>query len=424
MLNTDTHRVSMKTRSSKQHRTVTRPSAVTLADLRRLAEQLRNDVVRVLEAVPEPYRGVTRLSEWIGVPKPLCFRVMSAAKARAEPLSVVEVLPGVEGLASTVQAIAAKGGSRAVRTSAARCVKTYAEVLGQLGGTQARARRAIASLIHARSDDDAGEINQRKAAFDSARGIAGVWSDALVIVHCLRPSSVDTERLDGLVTSGHVGLHAGHAHLPVTFTWQNRDRVTEGLRSIDSDRQHGLNNFALLTEFSSNPFPKVITDGEAGYERDVIDWDAEPIGSRGPLDIFLGVRMNDALDKGGYEAHAITRVPTRKLFVDILLPLEMHIDGPVYGGAYFVGFGGPVRGDPSARWHDRLHDLAPAYDSLNSNGSLDDQAFKRHNELVDYTASHAGLDRARCRHVRWMIRYPIWGCDYSLRVTANSGAGH
>lgn len=408
----------MKTKPIKQVRAVSSTPAMNLSDLRRLAERLRNDVVRVLSAIPEPSRGVTRLSKWTGVPKPLCFRVMAAAKPHPEPLNVIEVLPGVDGLASTVNAIAAHCSSRAVRTSALRCVKTYTELLDHLGGTQARARRAVASLVRDPSESEVGEINHRKAAFDSARGIAGVWSDALVIVQCIRPSRIDPARLEGTVISGHVGLRAGHAHLPVTFTWQNRERVSDGLRSIESDRQHGLNHYALLSEFSSNPFPKVITDGEAGFERDVIDWDAEPIGARGPLDIFLGIRMSDARVDGGYEAHAITRVPTRRLYMDILLPLDMNIGGPVYGGAYFVGFGGPVRGDPSARWHDRLHDLTPAYDSLTTSGSLEDQAFVRHNELLEYTLQHTELKRAQCRHVRWMIRYPIWGCDYSFRVTA------
>ncbi len=406
----------MRTKNFKPRAASSGPADVNLAELRRLAERLRNDVVRVLDSVPEASRGVTRLSEWTGTPKPLCFRVLAATKTLAEPLSVIDVLPGVQGLARTVDAIAAHGASRAVRTSAARCVKTYAELLRQLGGTQARARRAIATLVRARDDHDVGDHTGRRAAFDSARGITGVWSDALVIVQCARPSQIDPLRLESTVVSGHVGLHAGHAHLPVTFTWQNRDKVTKGFRSIEADREHGLNNYALLTEFSSDPFPKVITDGEKGYERDIIDWDAEPIGSRGPLDLFLGIRVNEPRAESGYEAHAITRVPTRNLFLDILLPLNMHVDGPASGEAYFVGFSGPARGDPSARWQDRLHDLAPAYDSLLTDGWAADQAFARHNELVDYTLLHSGLNREACRHVRWKIRYPIWGCDYALRI--------
>lgn len=394
--------------------------ATDLPSLRRLAERLRDDVVRVLNAIPQEHRGVTRMSEWCKVPKPLCFRVIAAAKPQSEPLNVVELLPGVEGLARTLNSIASKAPARAVRTSAAHAVTTYAELIKGLGGTQARARRAVASLVHTGSED-AREGPTRKAAFDSSRAITGVWSDALVIVQCARYSTTKPGWLEGTIATGHVGLCAGHGHLPVTFMWPAREQVPRGLRSLDADRQEGLNHYALLPEFSSDPFPRVITLGENGHERDVIDWDAEPVGSRGPVDVFLGVRVHEPMPKVHFESHTIARVPTKKIILDILLPNEFNVTGKPSGEAYFVGFGGPARGDPSSRWHDRLHDLTPAFDSMNtpndpSAATTSDSAFPRHEELIEYVLTNTNLKRQNCRHLRWVVPYPLWGCDYAVRA--------
>lgn len=395
-------------------------SGTDLADLRRLAERLRDDVVRVLDAVPEEHRGVTRMSEWCKVPKPVCFRVLAAAKPNAEPLNVVEVLPGVEGLARTLNSIATKVPTRAVRTSAAHAATTYAELIRGLGGTQARARRAVASLVHTGSPD-VREGPTRKAAFDSARAVTGVWSDALIIVQCAKHSTTNPGWLEGTIATGHVGLCAGHGHLPVTFMWPAREQVPRGLRSLEADRQLGLNHYALLPEFSSDPFPRVITLGERGHERDVIDWDAGPVGARGPVDVFLGVRVHEPMPKVHFESHTIARVPTKKIILDILLPMEFNVTGAPSGEAYFVGFSGPARGDPASRWHDRLHDLTPAYDSLNPEAAQHGRApteptFPRHDELIDYTLTHTNMQRQNCRHLRWVVPYPLWGCDYAVRA--------
>ncbi|MBL0871369.1 MAG: hypothetical protein IBJ18_12425 [Phycisphaerales bacterium] len=409
-------------RSAPAPRLASAAPTTDLPSLRRLAERLRDDVVRVLNAIPEEHRGVTRMSEWCRVPKPLCFRVLAAARPQSEPLNVVELLPGVEGLARTLNSIAAKAPARSVRTSAAHAQSTYAELIQGLGGTQARARRAVASLVQVGSQETR-DGPTRKAAFDSSRAITGVWSDALVIVQCARHSSTKPGWLEGTIATGHVGLCAGHGHLPVTFMWPAREQVPRGLRSLDADRQEGLNHYALLPEFSSDPFPRVITLGENGHERDVIDWDSEPVGARGPVDVFLGVRVHEPMPKVHFESHTIARVPTKKLILDILLPNEFHVTGKPSGEAYFVGFGGPARGDPSSRWHDRLHDLTPAFDSLNTPNDPpaagvgpSESTFPRHDELIEYVLANTQLHRRNCRHLRWVVPYPLWGCDYAVRA--------
>ncbi len=372
--------------------------------------------MQVLGAVPVEHRAVTRMSEWTGVPKPLCFRVIAAARTGADPLEILDALPGVRGLERTLNAIAGRCESREVRTLALRSVQSYDELIGLLGGTQAKARRYVAAFMNVGAGTQDTNLGTRKAMFDSARGVTGVWSDTLSIVQCISPD-LQAEHGRGItVVSGHVGLRAGHAHLPVTFLWQLSDKIGRGFQSLDADRPSGLNLYALLPEFSSDPFPRIITQGEEGFARDILDWDAGVDGTRRPIDVFVGIRANEKPQSDDIDAHAIVRVPTRRLCLDLLLPKSLGKNGPTSSGAYFLGFAGPVRGETAARWHDRLHDVPLLFDSLAESDEAAPPGFKRHDALIDHVIRSVSGERSAFRHLRWIVRFPIWGADYSFRV--------
>lgn len=388
--------------------------------LRRLAARLRDDVGRVLSAVPAPHRGVTRMSVWTGVPKPLCFRVLAAERSQADPLDVISLLPGAEGLEGTLAAVAERVSDRAVHTSAARAVETYRQLLGLLGGTQSKAKRAVSAMLRRHGAAREAGSPARKAAFESARGLTGVWSDVMSVVQAAGPAISGTHRRPTAMVTGHLGLHAGHAHLPVVFQFRNRHQVAPSFSGFDAQRSQGLNHFALIPEFSSVPFPKIITQGEPGFERDVVDWDDAALAGGRPVDVFSGIRGEEGPSEGPLESHALARIPTRLLAIDQLLPLDLPYLGPASGTGYFVGLAGTVRDEPSARWYDRLHDMPAPSDSLAAPAPFE-RAFPRHDELIAFVLDALGLRHDQVRHLRWLVRFPVWGADYSMRIGRNDG---
>lgn len=372
---------------------------------------------------------MTRLSDWIGVPKPLCFRVIDAARTGPEPLDLLVALPGVKGLERTMLAICERVQDRQVRTAALQSVETYSELLGLLGGTQLKARQAAAAMLSAgQAHAPDGSLAARRTAFEGARGVTGVWSETLSIVQCVTPPAPGQELLGTTMITGHIGLHPGHAALPVVFLWRNREQVAKAFESLEAERPHGLNQYALLPEFSTDPFPRITTQGEPGFERDTLEWDEASVAGGRPLDVFVGIRGSEPPTPGPLTAHSVVRVPTRKLVIDMLLPHELGLAGPVSSAAYFVGIAGTVGSTPAARWHDRLHDLPPPADSLRGRPKDFTPAFKRHHELIDFVVRSCGGQRDRFRHLRWVVAYPLWGSDHAITIAAGtrgaSTAGH
>jgi hypothetical protein len=404
-----------KTTLSKQRPSA--PASTGSTQIRRVADRLRQEIALVLEAVPPEWRGMTRLSEWTGVPKPLCFRVIDAARAGPEPLDLLVALPGVRGLERTMLALGERIGVREVRTAARRSVQTYRELLDLLGGTQLKARKAATAMLspeHAHEPD--ASLAARRTAFEGARGVTGVWSEALSIVQCVSPPVPGRELLTTTMVTGHVGLHPGHAALPVVFLWRNREQVARAFESLEADRPHGLNQYALLPEFSSDPFPQIITQGEPGFERDTLEWDESTLVGGAGVDVFAGIRGAEPPTPGPLTAHTVVRVPTRKLVIDMLLPHELDLGGPTSSASYFIGIAGTVGNTPAARWHDRLHDLPRPADSSAGRPADFVPCFESHHRLIDHVVRVCAATRDRFRHLRWVVAYPLWGCDHAITV--------
>lgn len=393
------------------------PEIAGSTQVRRSADRLRQEIALVLDAVPPEWRGMTRMSAWTGVPKPLCFRVIDAARSGPEPLDLLEALPGVRGLERTMVALSERISSREVRTAARRSVQTYRELLGLLGGTQLKARKAAAAMLspgHAHEPD--ATLAARRTAFEGARGVTGVWSETLSIVQCVSPPVPGRELVTTTMVTGHVGLHPGHATMPVVFLWRNREQVAQAFESMEADRPHGLNQYALLPEFSSDPFPQIITQGEPGFERDTLEWDESTLVGGQGVDVFVGIRGAEPPTRGTLTAHSVVRVPTRRLVIDMLLPHELDLGGPTSSASYFVGIAGTVGNAPAARWHDRLHDLPRPADSANGRPADFLPCYERHHKLIDYVVRSCGVGKDRFRHLRWVVAYPLWGCDHAITI--------
>jgi hypothetical protein len=257
------------------------------------------------------------------------------------------------------------------------------------------------------------EDRRRRACFDSAAGLVGAWSRAMLAVQAVAPKPDDPGTLECVTCAGQVGLVRREGHLPILCSWENR-RGADG--RLGSDRPRGMNPVALLGKFSSVPFPGVCTRGEPGYEHDVLDF--EESSASKPLDYFVTIRGEERAEPGVFEFHVVARVPTRRAVVELLLHRSMHLDGRPFGGAYFVGMGGLTRGEMARRWFDRVHDLGVPEDV-----GAPDQGWRgveppteRHEEIVGHLLEDVGWNLSDFRRIRWDIAFPVWGCDYSLRV--------
>lgn len=385
--------------------------------IRRVADRLRQELAIVLDAIPPERRGMTKMSAWTGVPKAVCFRVIDSARAGPEPLDLLVALPGVRGLEQTMLALSQRITDQKIRTAASCSVQTYRELIDLLGGTQLKARKAATAMLSpgtARQPDTS--LASRRIAFEGARGITGAWSETLSVVQCVSPQVPGRELLTTTMITGQVGLRPGHATLPVVFLWRHREQVAKAFEAFDADRPHGHSQYSLLQEFSTDPFPTISTHGDPGFERDILEWDERSLVAKSGVDVFAGIRGAEPPSTGPITAHSVVRVPTRKLVIDLIFPRELGFNGPTSSGCYFVGIGGTAGNAPAARWHDRLHDLPVPADSLNGRAKDFLPAFKRHHELIDFVTRSCGLIPERARHLRWVVAYPLWGCDHAITI--------
>lgn len=387
----------------------------SVSALRRLADRLSAEIGLVLGAIPPEFRTVTGLNRWTGVARPICHRVLAAGRPRPEPLEIIDALPGVDGLEQTLEAIAKLSGERAVKTAALNAVQVYRQMIGELGGSQSKAKRNVRALLTQAPDDP--EIKARRALFQAAAEVARTTSDVFTIVQVVSPEPDDGQKLACLMYAGHFGLRLRPGHLQILCSWGNQRAVerSQGADRPEGARPAGLNPVALLGEFSSDPFPRIVTRGEGRFEHDVLDWTSESLESGQSLDIFVSNRAPERKQDGVFEFNAVPRVPCRRLVLDLLLHHSLGLGGAAVGAAYFVGMGGVIRGDPSARWFDRLHDLARSRDDGSHPPA---PVHPRHAELVAHALRQAPHPAEEYRSVRWDVEFPVWGADHCVRVYA------
>jgi hypothetical protein len=404
--------------SADQPMTVARTEPWTTESLRREAARLQSDLVILVEAVPGKYRPISKMARWLLVDRALVHRFVSAASPLADPLDVFDRLPGLDGLKTVADAIAAKNPTREVMTSAQVVHEQYETLLGLAGGSQNKLKRRAAELRdHPSTSQPTSTIPgsplplSRRAIFDAAVNITGVRSGALIVKQIWRPSTRTKGKLESISMIGqHRVTRLSASPMPVlmAFSAHVSGNLADSL-ALDTPRTTGANPAALLTRFSSDPFPRVVTKGNAEYLRDVIDVDPE---TPDPFDVFIIKRDERDYGDPSYGIEVIPRIPTENLVVD----LYVHRDLKPFGlatGVYFVGVAGPVRHIGPQRWYDRLDAaIPPAYDEDQVGDA--NAVYPRHTELRDYLLGELAWNREEFRLARWIIPCPLWSCDHAV----------
>ncbi|MBY0263032.1 MAG: hypothetical protein K2Q20_11855, partial [Phycisphaerales bacterium] len=388
--------------------------------LRRLAQRLEHDLGVVLAAVPPVYRTASALSRWTGVVRPLCHRVMAATAPRSEPLELLDALPGVEGLEMVLSEIAIRSGDMQASVSAVHAVRSYRELIGMLGGSQAKARRNAAILVARERAGGDPALESRRALFGGAAEVADAECDAILLMHVLGPPRAgaqgDPHRTVRQIVAGYIGLKRGPRSLPIVHT----HRLPH---SAAQPAPVPVAGASVLAEFTTHPLPTVVTRGDPGYECDVFDFASDaaaPAAHRSacsPTNLFL--QTGSTIDRSdvGYGLHVVTRVPTRRLVVDLILHQGLGYSGPAWGGVYFTGLRGEVKGEPSARWSDRLDILArPGVFDPGSAAPPTLPDFPPHGPLIDGLIAGTGAPASEFWRFRFTVEYPIWGADHVLRI--------
>lgn len=396
----------------------------TAESLRREAARLQSDLVILLESVPGKHRPISKLARWLQVDRALVHRFVSAAGPLTDPLEIFERLPGLDGLRTVADAIAKQSGTREVMTSAQVVSELYETLLGLAGGSQNKLKRRASELRELESFSSAGggpdRYASRRAIFDAAVQIAGVRSDALIVKQIWRPSTRTPGKLESISLVGQHRVHRLNENpIPVLMAFSSH--VSGNLAAslaLDAPRTTGANPAALLTRFSSDPFPRVVTKGDGQYVRDVIDVDPE---TPDPFDVVIIKRDERDYGDPSYGIEAIPRIPTRNLIID----LYVHRDLEPFGlatGVYFVGVAGPVRHIGPQRWYDRLDaSIPPAFDAEQVGDA--DAVYPRHTELGTYVLGELGWPRDEFRLGRWIIPYPLWSCDHAISFKGSVPSG-
>ncbi|MHC4220544.1 MAG: hypothetical protein ACYSU7_19065, partial [Planctomycetota bacterium] len=178
------------------------------------------------------------MSEWLGVTKPICQRLLRAVRHRGDALTALSYFPGVRGLRQFVQAAQQHDCDMALIAAATAAVDQYEVVIDEHGGSQTRLLAALASPTQSRDEEgpvDAAtsdrRLQARMSVFEGLRHLAGREFDTQVAVFLYRPCDDDPERVDCVTAMGMIGIRRTADSLPICpvnrFAFATRNEADE-----------------------------------------------------------------------------------------------------------------------------------------------------------------------------------------------------
>jgi hypothetical protein len=170
----------------------------------------------------------------------------------------------------------------------------------------------------------------------------------------------------------------------------------------------------ILTSFSTQPLPVVVSRGLGERVRNVIDPDYTASGHA--VDVVVGYQRLRAGQHPAYdevptlEVGAMIREPTRSLVLDVWLHRDMAA-GAVPALETYV-WSPTLRATLADHWLDRLP-TSPLLRVLGrGTGRAATPAYARHAELTGAAFAQLGWDAGEFVGYRAEVEYPMWGGAY------------
>jgi hypothetical protein len=415
---------------------------------RRVAERLQGEFRSLIWAFPLDARTIGGISEWLGVTKPICQRLLRAVRHRGDALTALSFFPGVRGLRQFVQAAKQHDCDRALIAAATAAVDQYEVVIDEHGGSQTRLLAALGTPKQIPDEGPADVVTSdrllkaRKSVFEGLRHLAGREFETQVAVFLYRPCDDDPDRIDCVTAMGMIGIRRTADSLPICpvnrFSFATRNEA-EGAES----RVEGLGGepvasgapVSVLGEFCSKPLPAVAARETEGQLSVLIDPSST---SSDPLDVILGTRFgrvrHPALGEVKMQdCSLVSEGPSRNLLMSVHLHRSLAQKSIPSLACYALGNRGPVAAADtgehgtapvnlaSQRWFDRLPNRPRLEDlglGLEQAGST---AYPPITNLIQHLCASQAWDSNEFVGYRCQVKYPVWGVQYLMSFDFGSG---
>ncbi|MHC5024351.1 MAG: hypothetical protein ACYTGG_10655 [Planctomycetota bacterium] len=423
-------------------------SAAQIEVARRVGERLQSEFRSVIRAFPIEARTIAQMSDWLGVTRPVCQRLLRGVRHRGDAITALSFFPGVKGLRQVIEAARRRRCDEPLLAVAGAAVDRYAALIDEHGGSQTRLLAALEAVNPAptggqRTGTFASDVLQaRQGAFENLRLVTGREFQTHLAAFIYRPCPDDPTRMDCVTAMGMIGIHRREGSLPIcpthTFSYGSQEQLDEAnihLATFDDEPAATGAPVAVLEEFCTRPLPVVVARQINGVLPVLIDPDR---ASEDPIDVVLGTRFAGVT----HPAHDEPRIqncslvsdgPARNLLMSVHLHRSLAQASIPSLASYFLGSRGPIstpdagkHGDPPAnfathRWFDRLPDrprLEHLGFGLEQSGS---SAYPRMSELVDHLLRSQGWAPDEFVGYRCQVPYPIWGAQYLITFDFGEG---
>ena len=401
---------------------------------RRLYEELTN----IISLLPEEDRGASSMSRILELDRATCQRLVAATARPDAGVETLVQLPGVQGLRQFLAAMARRPLNVSANeqiAAASAAVDTFESLIREIGGSQRKLRARLAveragqaeGVIAAAGASD--DVSMREALFRASAAVTGRWSETTISLSIIRPLPVGTsgERMtESIKLRGLIGHRARPDAVPLE-SFQNANLRVPAADGVSGPTFSALNGrpisghtpHLLVTEFCSQPLPRVVSHSVGNGVIHVIDVPESPDGSpMSGADIVFAERPSRpdrhpaTLQPPVGEVMTLMNFPSRHLVFDVYLhrdiashcipSLELHLWTPSVNTHYSSRWSTRFPGGP------RLQVLGSGLRGASSN------AFSRHAEMTAYLFNEVAWNAEEFVGYRCEVVYPVWRAGYCM----------
>lgn len=376
-----------------------------------IMNELQGAFAALVESVPGSIRRAVDLERTLRLEKKLAWKIFRLS--RSASLAEVSNVPSLTATAKLLEVARKAGVSDEIAERVTEAVESFEDLVEQFGGDRNGLISMASGVSHEKSDQY--DLNVRKAAFRAMSHIWGVQSRMQVRTNMLIPP-----RMPGVIPHlgvlANIGLQQTRPGSPVTMSaWAKAGPTL----NVDPNATLGIEeletNFNLLTEFCSQPLPKMLPkanfDGTTEFEMVL-----PSVGVSGASTIYMGHRLDLTVDPKqlGHALMVNVSVPSAETIIDVLIPVGWTNPSTARVSVY------GRRQHPERAFEERKIDLLPqretvAYLGVVENAPLIEGA-PRHQEAVrralkQHDALGLRFDAYRCR-----VQYPVMHTLISVRM--------
>ncbi len=371
----------------------------------------------------------TEVSRQLGLDKTLAWKV-SRFTDSTDLIKAVKHIPGTGGIEIVLQAALEHGVSAAHIDAVRNANSAFREFIEQRAGD----RRSFEAMLAAGDRDEQGELEERKAFFQSGSAIWGVRAQVQFLTLCLKPSTTVEDRIDVLQMGGLIHFERLRNDVPwiIRRLWtSDSDGSSESTfkrEPIDQSISREGTPLPLLAEYCSQPLPDINQFvGPDGIIYDELTPGA--VGKHGALTCITGELYHGALPLhrsddntfGRYEL--MLRTPARAVIFDIYLHESLAHFGHFNRAIYGLLEDRPGTG--KGRTHDTpLYEPEPAL-ILGSPPIVQNNRIGNYTKMLGSTLERAGWENLESfRGYRCEIEYPAAPWCLTMECAINETADH